>query len=118
MLILQGATIDCPKDQRKIYEHVRGDDDPISFPLHGVQVTHNGGRAAITIPVPGKAAFVLDRIKCQEPEKNTRGKQTTWTLTGASERLYMQGINPEDAAVTFTVTEYEAGLGSVSMPVD
>lgn len=125
MLILQGATIDCDRDQRKLYEAARGrfDDDgkivdPIKFPLRGVQVAHNGGRASITIPSAGAAAFVLDRIKCSEPERNDRGGKVTWTITGASERLYRQGINPADATVTFTVTEYEGGLGSVSMPVD
>lgn len=125
MLILQGATIDCSRDQRKIYEAARGefDDDgkvvnPIKFPLQGVQVVHNGGRASITIPEPGKAAFVLDRIKCGEPERNDRAGKTTWTITGASERLYRQGINPVDASVTFTISEWDGGVGSVSTPVD
>lgn len=125
MLLLQGATIDCPRDQRKLYEYARQefDDDgnpinPIQFPLKGVQVAHNGGRASITIPRPGKAAFVLDRIKCSEPERSQRGDKITWTITGSSERVYRQGINPADAIVTFTVTDYDGGLGSVSMPVD
>lgn len=118
MLNLQGATIDCAKDVAKIYEHARGEDDPIKFPLRGVNVIHNGGRAVIQIPQPGKAAFVLDRIKCSEPERITRNGKTTWVIAGASERLYMQSINPEDATVSFTVTDYEAGLGSVSMGVD
>lgn len=124
MLHLQGATIDCPKDQAKIYEHARGHDadgkpvDPIKFPLKGVQITHNGGRAVIQIPQVGKAAFVLDRIKCSEPERIVRGGKTVWTIAGASERLYLQSINPEDATVSFTITDYDGGVGSASFGVD
>lgn len=118
------ATLDCPKDQAKIYEWAREEftetDDgereptnPIKFPLDGVNVTVHGSRAKITLARPGKADLVLDRLVGAQIEQ-VRGNPKAWTLTGQSERLYLQRIDPADAGVTFTVRDHEAAVGSVS----
>lgn len=120
------ATIDCQKDQAKIYEWARGeyspaDEDgntepinPIKFPLQDVNITVHGSRAVISITRPGQADLILDRLVRATIEQAGRGGSKTWTLAGQSERLYMANIDPADAGVTFGIKEWEAAVGSVS----
>ena len=121
MMIFHNATVDCDKDTAKVYEWALGEEDgdgnptnPIKFPLGGTTIQHFGGRAQISIPRPGKAALILDRIKASEPQQSTNKGQTVYLLSGSSEHLYMQGIGPEDGQVSFTITEWSAGEGTVT----
>lgn len=113
MLTFFNATIDCDKETAKVYEYKFGEDDPLEFPLSGVQITQFGGRIVVQIPTPGAPAKVIDRLKGSEPTQQTSKGKTVYSVSGGSEHLYMQGVDPEHATVQFTITEWEAGAGSV-----
>lgn len=115
------VTVNCDKETAKIYEWARGEfaaDDkptnPITFPLEGCTVTHNGSRAVISLPRPGGRALILDRlINADEPTESGRDGKTR-VVSGQSERLYMQGINPEDGVVSFTLKMSENSAAHLS----
>lgn len=115
MLHFMDVTINCDDDTAKTYEHILGEGKPeLKFPLKGCQVTHHGGRAVISLAQPGRKALIIDRLRAGEPTEGTHGKESTYTLSGSSEKLYMQGVNPEDANVTFVITDWKASAGSVA----
>lgn len=118
MLHFMDVTIDCDDDTAKTYEHILGEDTPLKFPLRGCQVTHHGGRAVISrqqVDDRGRAtrALIIDRLRAAEPAPAGRGDTTAYTLSGQSEKLYSQGVNPADATVTFTISDWGASAGSV-----
>lgn len=116
MLMFTDATLTTDKATSELYEYALGEDDPIEFPLTGATVTHFGSRISITIPDPrpGRPAVVLDRlVRAGEPTLQTKGKKETWSFSGSSERLHMQGIAAEDGIVSFTITKHGKTAGSV-----
>lgn len=121
MLMFHNATVDCDVDTAKIYEFAIVDKfkelglpaDDVDFPLGGVTVTHMGGRAVLNIPVPGHADVIIDRIRASEPKQQTSGGREVYLLTGSSELLYMQGVDPEHGQVSFTITEWSAMSGTL-----
>ncbi len=122
MLMFHNATVDCDADTAKIYEYALVDkfkhlglpSDDVEFPLGGVTVNHMGGRAELKIPVPGHPAVIIDRIRASEPKQQTSGGRDVYLLTGASELLYMQGVDPEHGQVSFTITEWSAQSGTLA----
>lgn len=128
MLILYDATIDCPREQRDVYEWAYGDfetddegkrildDDklpipinPIRFPLRGTTIIHNGSRTIISIPRGGGADFRIDELsKSAEPKRASKGAKDVYNLGGISDRLLRQNIELDTAHVTFTVTNWRA----------
>lgn len=120
MQMFHNATIDCDEDTAQVYEYILAaeaddSDEPerLEFPLGGVQVTHMGGRVSIMLPQPGKAALTLDRlVRAAEAKKQPKGE--SYVITGTSERLHMQGLEDEDATVTFTIKEWSKADGDVT----
>lgn len=115
MLMFHEAQIDTDEDTASVYEYALGEDEPITFPLDGVMITHVGRRAVLTIaaPDPNAPRVVLDRIKGDEPKRQTSGGKTVYMITGASERLYMAGLDAEEQQVSFTIRKWQGADGSV-----
>jgi hypothetical protein len=110
------VTLDCADAQVGIYEARLADAGiPAKFPLPNCQVTHSGSRAVLSVKVPGKRNFELDRlIHAAEPTQTDRNGEA-FSVTGQSEQLYRQGIAPEDAEMTFSikmVKKHSAAIGS------
>lgn len=130
---LPSATVDTTEEAAPLYqwalreykvdargEPVRDNDgqlipiNPLDFPLHNATVVVNGSRATISIPRAGKPHCVVDKLlqvaepKAVAPRARRARKgdpdDKSFIITGISERMLKQGIAPEDAVVTFTVT--------------
>lgn len=110
------VTLDCTDEIAQIYEFRLTDAGlPAKFPLENCQVTHTGNRAVLSLRVPGKRNFELDRlIRAAEPTQTDRNGEA-FSVTGQSEQLYRQGVAPEDAEVTFTIKmakKHSVAIGS------
>lgn len=104
-LHLIDAVVECDPETAQIYE-MEDPDNPLEFPLARCIVHHTGDRASIQVQRTGQKARYIDRlINAPAPEKSTSrdGETDTYVFTGQSEKLYLQGVNPEDGVVTFRV---------------